>query len=63
MKKYCCDRWDKNIDKVSGPIVLQSLRTGRDLYDGEPFRFCLIHRMASVDEALPGWRRRAERPA
>ena len=40
MKKYCCDEWDQNIEKVDGPIMLQSIRAGRDLYDGIPFKFC-----------------------
>jgi len=40
MKKYCCNEWDKNIEKVNGPIVLQSILAGRDIYDGMPFKFC-----------------------
>ena len=40
MKKYCCDDWDNNIKKVDGPILLQSIRAGCDLYDGPIFRFC-----------------------
>ena len=38
---YCiCADWEPEIAKVNGPIVLQSLRAGRDLYTGKPFRFC-----------------------
>ena len=40
MKLYCCDEWDQNIEKIDGPITLQSIRAGRNLYVGEPFRFC-----------------------
>jgi len=40
MKKYCCSDWDENIEKVNGQIVLQSLRAGRDLFNGKPFKFC-----------------------
>jgi hypothetical protein len=36
----CCPDWPVQIEKVNGPIVLQSLRAGRDLYDGIPFRYC-----------------------
>lgn len=35
-----CDGWKVNEPKVNGPIILQSIRAGRDLYDGDPFRFC-----------------------
>jgi len=38
---YCtCADWEPEIAKVNGPIVLQSIRAGRDLYTGKPFRFC-----------------------
>ena len=40
MKKYCCDDWDENILKVEGPIILQSVMAGRDLYTGKPFTHC-----------------------
>ena len=36
----CCPDWPVQIEKVNGPIVLQSLRAGLDLYDGIPFRYC-----------------------
>jgi hypothetical protein len=36
-----CGAWNANIDKVNGPIQLQSARSGfRYQYDGAPFRFC-----------------------
>lgn len=39
--KCVCGAWAANIDKVNGPIVLQSIRSGfRRQYDGAPFRYC-----------------------
>jgi hypothetical protein len=35
-----CADWGANIEKVNGTIILQSLRAGRDLYDGKPFTQC-----------------------
>ena len=40
MKPCDCLDWRENIDKVNGPIVLQSIRAGRDLYTGKPFVYC-----------------------
>ena len=40
MKRYCCDGWDENIEILNGPIILQSLRSGRNPYQGKPFTFC-----------------------
>ena len=41
MRKDCCDEWNKNIDKVNGPIMLQTARSGGGYqYDGVPFKFC-----------------------
>lgn len=39
----CCEDWPEQIKKVNGPIVLQSIGAGRDLYKetgGKPFRYC-----------------------
>jgi hypothetical protein len=36
----CCEPWRVTLPKINGPIVLQSVRAGRDLYDGAPFEFC-----------------------
>lgn len=39
----CCSDWPVQIEKVNGPIVLQNIRAGRDLYKetgGKPFRYC-----------------------
>lgn len=39
----CCADWLVQIEKVNGPIVLQSIRAGRDLYKetgGKPFKYC-----------------------
>lgn len=40
--KYCdCLDWAANIEKVNGPILLQSLRSGgRYQYDGTAFKYC-----------------------
>lgn len=38
--KPCCADWEPGIEKLNGPIILQSLRAGKDLYTGVPFRFC-----------------------
>lgn len=36
-----CAAWRANIDKVSGPIQLQSIRSGFQYqYDGAPFQYC-----------------------
>ena len=35
-----CDDWETQIQKLNGPIVLASIRAGRDLFDGKPFKFC-----------------------
>lgn len=41
MKLECgCADWKPQMEKINGPIVLQSLRAGRDLYDGKAFKFC-----------------------
>lgn len=36
----CCADWTPGITKLNGPIVLQSIRAGKDLYTGKPFLFC-----------------------
>jgi len=37
----CCADWPVQIEKVNGPIMLQSARSGGAWqYDGIPFRYC-----------------------
>ena len=36
----CCPDWQPGLAKINGFIVLQSIRVGKDLYDGKPFIFC-----------------------
>lgn len=38
--KPCCPEWEPGIETLNAPIILQSVRAGRDLYTGVPFRFC-----------------------
>lgn len=42
MSRTClnCEDWAPEIEKVNGPIVLWSIRAGRDLFNGKPFKFC-----------------------
>lgn len=41
METRCdCPDWGEQIQKINGPIVLASIRAGKDLYDGKPFVFC-----------------------
>ena len=40
MKKYCCAEWDKNIDSLNAPIILQSIRAGYNTHHCEIFAFC-----------------------
>lgn len=41
MSDCTCDGWKDNIEKVNGPIVLQSIRSGNlNQYDGKPFTYC-----------------------
>lgn len=36
----CCLDWKPGLAKIDSFIVLQSIRTGKDLYDGKAFNFC-----------------------
>ena len=36
----CCPDWKPGLAKIDNFIVLQSIRTGKDLYDGKSFNFC-----------------------
>jgi len=39
--EYCaCVDWPVQIELINAPIILQSLRAGKDLYTGVPFRYC-----------------------
>jgi hypothetical protein len=35
-----CPDWAPGVEKINGPIITASIRAGRDLYDGKPFKFC-----------------------
>ena len=35
-----CKLWKENIDRINGPIALQSIRSGGRGYDGVPFKYC-----------------------
>jgi len=53
-----CQDWKPQIKKVERPIVLQSIRAGRDLFDGKPFRFCPwcgheLHEVAPPPQSEP----------
>lgn len=56
LEENCCADWPVQIEKVNGPIVLQSLRAGRDLYDGIPFRHVVLKGCVTATE------RRIHRP-
>lgn len=35
-----CEDWQKNIDKINGPITLQAIRSGSKGYTGKKFVYC-----------------------
>jgi len=39
-QKACCPDWTPGNNKIDAFIVNASLRAGKDLYDGKPFKFC-----------------------
>ena len=49
-----CEAWRVNEPKVNGPIILQSIRAGKDVYDGAPFKFCPWCGQPLVDKNSPG---------
>ena len=36
----CCHDWKPGLAKIDNFIVLQSIRAGKDVYDGKAFNFC-----------------------
>ena len=50
-KRCYCKEWLPNIEKINGPIIMQTLRSGgRYVFDGEPFNFCPWCGKELVDE-------------
>ncbi len=52
-----CSDWAPNIKKVDGPIIMATIRAGRDTYDGKQFEFCpwcgsQLVRQRIVDEQM-----------
>ena len=53
-KRCYCKEWLPNIEKINGPIIMQTLRSGGNyVFNGEPFHFCPWCGKELVDKEMP----------
>ena len=48
----CCEFYQEGMDKLNAPIILATLRAGKQTYDGKPFNYCPWCGAAKTQQAL-----------